>query len=101
MRNRKRLVRLAALGSSITLAGLYVGCQAIRQNDGAAHPTQPELPMPAAEQPTPPPHQTVMPGSKSMKLDTDPMFFSGSKSAAPLIPPPAPAQAPQPQQAPR
>jgi hypothetical protein len=101
MRNRKRIARIGALVSSITLAGIYVGCQAVRQNDGASRTTQPEAPPPAAEQAATTPKQTVMPGSKSMRLETDPTFFTGSKSATPLIPPPAPAPAPQQQEAPR
>lgn len=77
---KHRILRIAALTSSIALAGIYVGCRAVRQQDAAAvQPTGQ-----AVEQPSTP---SVMPGSKSMRIDPDPAFFSGSKSAAPLIPP--------------
>jgi hypothetical protein len=95
MKPHPNAVKVAALASSLALAGAYVGCRTIGREDASSPPVDPAQPSAqAADSPA------VLPSSKRAEIET-PQFLGGSKSMAPLVEPPPPKPAPQQHQQPR
>ena len=80
MKNRTRLLRIAAVGSSLLLVAVYVSCKANQHDDAVSPDIQPEVT----------PEATHLPGSKSGEIfpppARPPQTMGGSKSRAVVTP---------------